>query len=70
MKSLEYAFGRMGLTAGSARSAVEGLANAISSNPGIQGLLSGLGRHNIEPKASVVSVFVAVPLVALAKPMA
>jgi len=43
LKALEYGASRIGLSAEAARAQVEGLAKAIRSNPGVEGLVNNLG---------------------------
>ena len=43
LRELEYAFGQIGMSAGDAAQAVEGIAAAMRGNPGMEGMLKALG---------------------------
>lgn len=59
IQALGYAFSQMGLTAGQAQQAVEGMAAALRSSPGLTGLLTNLGVDTSKPTEDIVKQFAA-----------
>lgn len=57
IQALGYAFSQMGLTADSAKSAVEGMAAALRASPGLKGLLSSLGVNPNQATEQIVKDF-------------
>lgn len=58
IEALGYAFAQAGMSAQQARSAVEGMAIAIRSSPGLAGMLQGLGVNTNQPMERVLQQFV------------
>lgn len=53
LKQIEYGFGRIGLSADQGRSAVEAFGYAMRTNPGLRGLLRGMGVNDEDPQKAL-----------------